>query len=510
MLWGLHGLHISIHTFLAEGDSWEMANLSDEEAFQSTPSLRKATPEYIITDSGVIFQSTPSLRKATHDSRGLLAFVLFQSTPSLRKATAGISIPFQCHAFQSTPSLRKATPVQVDDPNGDGISIHTFLAEGDGYRTKRGNLFDISIHTFLAEGDPLSNPSFCFFRHFNPHLPCGRRLISLTINPVMLAISIHTFLAEGDSFLCQHHRCIHISIHTFLAEGDPFAPYTSAHGSISIHTFLAEGDVTHRYPFILAITFQSTPSLRKATCTTGIPPSTQAFQSTPSLRKATRSSAESWYRLKISIHTFLAEGDSRVVPCYLGFVISIHTFLAEGDYRELQPQQSKEYFNPHLPCGRRHRAKTRIFSMKDFNPHLPCGRRRQATEGLLEEVRFQSTPSLRKATTADPFKIARQLFQSTPSLRKATAQPLFKLLFPIISIHTFLAEGDSSAIINVISNMYFNPHLPCGRRPDTLTIRRSLTDFNPHLPCGRRPLPFSHPAGRNLYFNPHLPCGRRP
>ena len=55
------------------------------------------------------------------------------------------------------------------------------------------------------------------------------------------------------------------------------------------------------------------------------------FQSTPSSRKVTEAVA---YRIKssrISIHTFLAEGD--VVQFFkdLGGYISIHTFLAEGD-----------------------------------------------------------------------------------------------------------------------------------------------------------------------------------
>ena len=105
------------------------------------------------------------------------------------------------------------------------------------------SLFLISIHTFLAEGDYALRSSPKNLLNFNPHLPCGRRLF--WIIPVLFTsfISIHTFLAEGDiRVVFQQNRII-----------------------ISIHTFLAEGDVTHRYPFILAITFQSTPSLRKAT-----------------------------------------------------------------------------------------------------------------------------------------------------------------------------------------------------------------------------------------------------
>ena len=32
-----------------------------------------------------------------------------------------------------------------------------------------------------------------------------------------------------------------------------------------------------------------------------------------------------------------------------------------------------------------------------------------------------------------------------------------------ISIHTFLAEGDSILIESAFDRVYFNPHLPCGR-----------------------------------------------
>ena len=61
------------------------------EAFQSTPSLRKATFIVIPLFLVEIFQSTPSLRKATIPAYDRYSKVTFQSTPSLRKATANIS-----------------------------------------------------------------------------------------------------------------------------------------------------------------------------------------------------------------------------------------------------------------------------------------------------------------------------------------------------------------------------------------------------------------------------------
>ena len=82
-------------------------------------------------------------------------------------------------------------------PHYGTISIHTFLAEGDGKLLCHRFGQAISIHTFLAEGDNLIRPAVT-----RPD------------------ISIHTFLAEGDIALSVHEYYCEISIHTFLAEGD--------------------------------------------------------------------------------------------------------------------------------------------------------------------------------------------------------------------------------------------------------------------------------------------------
>ena len=59
--------------------------------------------------------------------------------------------------------------------------------------------------------------------------------------------------------------------------------------------------------------------------------------------------------------------------------------------------------------------------MLDFNPHLPCGRRLEC-------------PACNETV---------KIFQSTPSLRKATVEFKREGNIPVISIHTFLAEGDN-------------------------------------------------------------------
>ena len=192
--------------------------------------------------------------------------------------------------------------------------------------------------------------------------------------------------------------------------------------------------------------FQSTPSLRKVTIwrlvfiqlLTNFNPHLPygrwpllflkgnfcvIFQSTPSLRKVTgiarwhfgkpyyfnphlpygrwpRTLLYNTVRNKISIHTFLTEGDTEEPADTALYKISIHTFLTEGDGKYVKIVPKTPNFNPHLPYGRwrfyvrtsRHFFRISIhtfltegdFSLcseidfsSDFNPHLPYGRWRQ-------------------------------------------------------------------------------------------------------------------------------------
>ena len=99
--------------------------------------------------------------------------------------------------------------------------------------------------------------------------------------------------------------------------------------------------------------------------------------------------------------------------------ISIHTFLAEGDRARPQYSPSILHFNPHLPRGRWRRSRIQSRSRKNFNPHLPRGR-----------------------------------WQIVIALKAKDLR---------ISIHTFLAEGDSTRTCSPFRSGHFNPHLPRGR-----------------------------------------------
>ena len=146
------------------------------------------------------------------------------------------------------------------------------------------------------------------------------------------------------------------------------------------------------------------------------------------------------------------------------FWISIHTFLTEGDTGYHTCRCIFWYFNPHLPYGR---------WLGDTEMCWHCRE-------------FQSTPSLQKVTQGKRNKTAIAKFQSTPSLQKVTATYFACIKRLSISIHTFLAEGDSSRLQMLFAKMDFNPHLPCGRWPGLCkALFQCLNNFNPHLPCGR-------------------------
>ena len=148
----------------------------------------------------------------------------------------------------------------------------------------------------------------------------------------------------------------------------------------------------------------------------------QLFQSTPSSRKVTNNRCVCRDDRCISIHTFLAEGDI-FAPFFRSVKnISIHTFLAEGDFLNIKGKCL-------YPCS---------ISIHTF-----------LTEGDLQiyyrhslKSPFQPTPSLRKVTTIVIQCLITGVFQSTPSSRKVTAELIRSGEKYIISIHTFLTEGD--------------------------------------------------------------------
>ena len=145
------------------------------------------------------------------------------------------------------------------------------------------------------------------------------------------------------------------------------------------------------------------------------------------------------------------------------------------------------------------------------------------------------------------------IFQSTLPLRGATCAGSVSQRSSTISIHTPLAGSDSDACGMVCRQEYFNPHSPCGERPQIISAKLLMMTFQSTLPLrgattlvSTLPAPFqfqstlplrgatdaetesenddeisihtplagsdrSHGSGYagGSNFNPHSPCGER-
>ena len=126
------------------------------QIFQSTLPLRGATGRAYVLPFYNKFQSTLPLRGATRDPVGV-------------RALERISI----HTPLAGSDLGPTDPAFVSDI----ISIHTPLAGSDVGVPFVEELLRISIHTPLAGSDPRSYVDVTSITNFNPHSPCGERLL---------------------------------------------------------------------------------------------------------------------------------------------------------------------------------------------------------------------------------------------------------------------------------------------------------------------------------------------
>ena len=191
--------------------------------------------------------------------------------------------------------------------------------------------------------------------------------------------------------------------------------------------------------------------------------------------------------------------------------ISIHTPHAGSDAKLKRLQQSTLYFNPHSPCGERPEEAFAKMENTTISIHTPHA-------GSDFYSSFLSPAAI--------------ISIHTP--HAGSDLPVLLVVLPgQISIHTPHAGSDPGFIAAFLNRVDFNPHSPCGERPDTTDhCQHTLTNFNPHSPCGERPTHDRHikadllisihtpHAGSDIfkhifhkpqrYFNPHSPCGERP
>ena len=257
--------------------------------------------------------------------------------------------------FQSTHSLRSATEGRFIVAGTDKVSIHALLAECDTFR---------------------GGPGFRFPR-FNPRTPCGVRPSSDTLPGESTTFqSTHSLRSATDSLEIKD-EAYPVSIHALLAECDFFFRRKRASDRSGFNPRTPCG-VRRNPPVKLPGhgKFQSTHSLRSATCEPGTAETLEEFQSTHSLRSATDSTFCTRPVSGVSIHALLAECDNKHRREESDKEVSIHALLAECD--DLRPAFRASYFR--------------------FNPRTPCGVRLRRRAHRLFPGEFQSTHSLRSAT----------------------------------------------------------------------------------------------------------------
>ena len=123
------------------------------------------------------------------------------------------------------------------------ISIHTLLAESDGFFCDLPLGIDISIHALLAESDGATLSRTLLTALFLSTLSL-RRATALGIHSPSTVIFLSTLSLRratcGMLLRCPLKR---ISIHALLAESDRRQPGDTLHTPISIHALLAESDM---------------------------------------------------------------------------------------------------------------------------------------------------------------------------------------------------------------------------------------------------------------------------
>ena len=168
---------ISIHALLAESDQAMANSILAAVQFQSTLSLRRATPSSVM----IQLPASISIHALLAESDSTVVLLPSATTEISIHALLAESdghapeIHRRGHRFQSTLSLRRATTDANSRVVEGYISIHALLAESDRYRDQNHLSRGISIHALLAESDATEVSRDNTPANFNPRSPCGER-----------------------------------------------------------------------------------------------------------------------------------------------------------------------------------------------------------------------------------------------------------------------------------------------------------------------------------------------
>ena len=437
---------ISIHALREEGDISSSAVFSAMGVFLSTPSARRATPEWRgMLRSGCNFYPRPP-RGGRRRGVWLFSTCPHISIHALREEgdVCAIYDISELISFLSTPSARRATccgPRGGDSgcyfyprpPRGGRLNTYEqrlaatgFLSTPSARRatataTSLGYSVEISIHALREEGD-------CTAQMIDPELvqflstPSARRATRFGLCAALpVHISIHALREEGDQ--CGL---------TSMPQPPDFYP-RPPRGGRPRSGCRSHAAGSHFYPrpprggrlpptmFRRAHTnFYPRPPRGGRRCSAHGCPLASEFLSTPSARRATRPQRSPTTRRAISIHALREEGDRHIA--------------GEAAHHA--------DFYPRPPRGGRPSAAAVREMPHEFLSTPSARRATVAASASAGTKRFLSTPSARRATRQKSKKRHSSRFLSTPSARRATdALPTLSTAW-MISIHALREEGD--------------------------------------------------------------------
>ena len=150
-----------------------------------------------------------------------------------------------------------------------------------------------------------------------------------------------------------------------------------------------------------------------------------------------------------------------------GLMISIHTPHAGSDADAMDAGRQEQNFNPHSPCGERPYYNRRLRTLSVISIHTPHA---GSDSFSFYHVRHQQISIHTPHAGSDVLFLCRYhvpiRFQSTLPMRGATYDNSNIKPQPMISIHTPHAGSDIRQSPFQFSNRDFNPHSPCGERPE--------------------------------------------
>ena len=235
---------------------------------------------------------------------------------------------------------------------------------------------------------------------------------------------------------------------------------------ISIHALRGEGDHRKRHFFIASKTFQSTPSVGRATIKRTPNEKCTKFQSTPSVGRATKRKHENMkiYRLFQSTPSVGRATTGFRLSCF-ALLISIHALRGEGDQNQ-----------PLYGTRQKHIS---IHALRGEGDDIP-------DRAVPDSELFQSTPSVGRATRSPSCRMADRKISihalrgegdeqyagnfareaiSIHALRgEGDDVEMRSILQADISIHALRGEGDLNKLIGIVPNSHFNPRPPWGGR----------------------------------------------